>query len=308
MLKYKLDVMLNYFGVNFKTYGTFPTYCTYDSNDPLNYYLSQSHRAFFDGPYDELGIPLFRYKDRLEYYPIFISMYALGHLENGRKIKNEREIDIFRKISDYFISHQDQNGRWMTLPPVKKFGIRGPWPSAMAQGLVISCLVRAYRLFNDNRYYDAAIKAIEPYKKDHSEGGVASQHDGDLYFEEYPSSHKSRVLNGFIFAIWGLRDIMLLSDDNDVRKLYNEGMSTLKKVISNYDIGYWSLYNLSDGLKNPATVPYHKLHIRQLEVLYAITQIDMFDYYRNLWTDYLSNRINALRTLPSKLLWIITHL
>ncbi len=101
---------------------------------------------------------------------------------------------------------------------------------------------------------------------------------------------------------------MLLSDNNDIRQLYDEGINTLKKVISNYDIGYWSLYNLSDGLNNPATVPYHKLHIKQLEVLYAVTKIDIFEHYRNLWIDYLSNNNNALRTLPSKFLWIITHL
>ncbi len=71
----------------------------------------------------------------------------------------------------------------------------------MAQGLAISCLVRAFRLFNDARYYEAALKAIEPYKKDYGEGGVACQHDGNLYFEEYPSNRNSRVLNGFIFAI-----------------------------------------------------------------------------------------------------------
>jgi len=62
LLKYKLNVMLNYFGSNLKKYSTYPAFCTYDPSDPIKYYLSQSRRAFFDGPFDGQGIPLFNNK------------------------------------------------------------------------------------------------------------------------------------------------------------------------------------------------------------------------------------------------------
>jgi len=68
-------------------------------------------------------------------------------------------------------------------------------------------------------------------------------------------------------------------------------------------MGYWSLYHIGDGMKNPATIPYHKLHIEQLKAMYDITGQKIFQEYADKWSGYLDNRLNALRTLPQKIGW-----
>ena len=60
-------------------------------------------------------------------------------------------------------------------------------------------------------------------------------------------------------------------------------MLCLTKTIKEYDIGYWSRYNLCKADWYPeidlATITYQHLHILQLELLYRLTENDVFKTY-----------------------------
>jgi hypothetical protein len=234
-------------------------------------------------------------------------MYALGHFELYRQSDSDRNLSIFKKMVDWLVVAQNEHGAWVTNSKVKKFGLFKPWPSAMTQGLAISCLIRAFNVIGDERYNDSAIKALKPYQKSIAEGGVTCIDKGCVFYEEYPSKKCYHVLNGSIFALWGLYDLVRFKSDAEARALYNEGLQTLVEWLPRFDIGYWSLYHISKGLKNPATIPYHRLHINQLDVMYCITGYDIFKKYHKLWSIYLQKPINALRTLPPKVLWTLVH-
>jgi heparosan-N-sulfate-glucuronate 5-epimerase len=307
ILKDKIYNLLEYVGIRSRSYSHSPALKSYDPDDILPYYLNQTKRADYFGPFDASGIPLYKVKRKFVYFPIFISMYALGHLELYRCNATDENLSIFKKNIDWFVLNQNESGEWLTNIKVKKFDILRPWPSAMTQGLAISCLVRAFKVIGDDRYVDCAIKALEPYQKLVEKGGVASIDEGYVFYDEYPSRKYNHVLNGFIFSLWGLYDLIRLNENSKAKSLYDKGFHTLIDCLPRFDISYWSLYHISRGMKNPATIPYHRLHINQLDVMYSISGYDIFKKYQKLWSAYLKKPINALRTLPNKVLWNLIH-
>jgi hypothetical protein len=206
------------------------------------------------------------------------------------------------KVCQWLEHNQTEDGTWISPTQMKKFGLFKPFPSAMVQGLAMSCLCRAYHLTGQNDLLDKAGNALDCFQVDVADGGVTTHHDDYVFYEEYPSPRPHHVLNGFIYALWGLHDLARCGVQK-AQEFYNQGLRTLAAWLPKYDMGYWSLYHLSDGLKNPATVHYHRLHIDQLDVIYQLSHEDIFLNYRDRWRGYLSGRLNAVRTLPHKLVW-----
>ncbi|PIO56549.1 D-glucuronyl C5-epimerase, partial [Teladorsagia circumcincta] len=80
------------------------------------------------------------------------------------------------------------------------------WYSAMAQGHALSLLTRAYAATKNASYLVVASKALDLFEKDASAGGVRNKLFGNDWYEEYPTSPGSYVLNGFIYSLIGLYD------------------------------------------------------------------------------------------------------
>jgi hypothetical protein len=161
------------------------------------------------------------------------------------------------------------------------------------------------QVLGDSKCLDTAVRAIEPFRHDVADNGVTTYHDVGPFYEEYPCKPPCHVLNGFIYAMWGLRDLAQ-QVNADARQLWESGLKTLTAWLPRYDLGYWSLYHLPESPRNPTTVAYHRLHINQLEVMYALTSEPIFKEYADRWRGYLAHRINALRTLPAKVMWKMT--
>jgi len=102
--------------------------------------------------------------------------------------------------------------------------------------------------------------------------------DGGYWYEEYasPSSIRSHVLNGHIFALEGIYELYTLTKDDMARKLFQEEMNELKRHIHEYDAGSWTYY---DRLKNMANWKYHNLHIKQMDYLWKTTGNVLFKKY-----------------------------
>ena len=305
--KDKVLNLLEYLGVRSKSYSHSTSPVDYDPSDPLKYFLNQKSRASYNGPYDDTGIPLFQSQGKLVHFPIFITLYGLGHVELYRTTNNENNLSKSIGVANWLCDYQQNSGVWLTNIKVKKFGLHNPWPSAMGQGLAISMLTRVFQITKNEKYLDKAKKAIQPYQKTYDKGGVAGYIGNLVIYDEYPSSLQCHVLNGFIFALWGLFDISRISGDETARRLYEEGLHTLNKILPMYDTGYWSLYHLAGGIKNPATIPYHRLHVNQLNALYLMTNDSIYKEFADRWQEYLQSRFSALMSLPMKLLWIAAN-
>ncbi|PWB75288.1 hypothetical protein C3F09_02705 [candidate division GN15 bacterium] len=291
-----------YFGVRSTHYYHASTPSTYDPADPLVYYVDESARAAYTRRFDAQGIPLYVEGRSAVHLPVFLCFYALGHLEIYRKQKNDESLARFLKIADWLAANQNGDGVWLNPLPNRKFGLHQPSPSAMIQGLAISCLHRAAMVADNRRFHEAAAAALMAYGKDVRHGGVATVTDGHVFYEEYPSNACPHVLNGFLYAMWGLWDLAR-TGNGMAADLYNQGFRTFIEWLPRYDMGFWSRYNLSNGPDNPATLHYHRLHIDQLTVMHQISAHDLIREYRDKWQGYLDNRWNPLRTLPKKLRW-----
>ncbi len=295
--------LLEYFGIKSGSYYHASTRPTFDPDDLLAYYLDQSLRADYTGPFDGDGVPLYVFRDHQDYLPVLIGFYALGHLEQYRQNRSDENRAIFLKVADWFVSHQEADGTWRSDFAMPRFKLPPRIPSAMVQGVAISCLVRAHLVAGTADYLEAATNALAPFHIDVSDGGVTSREGGQPFYEEYPSDPCHHVFNGFLYAMWGLQDLVRLDGNAEARELYDAGLATYIDWLPRFDTGYWSLYHLSGGAPNPATIHYHRLHLDQLEVMHALTGEQVFEDYRQRWQGYLNGRFNALRTLPAKLRW-----
>ena len=91
------------------------------------------------------------------------------------------------------------------------------------------------------------------------------------------------VLNGWIFAQFGLYDFSLASNDKKYKDLLKKSLTTLKTHIQEYDCGYWSKYDEKKMIASPF---YHKLHIAQLSALRMIDDSDIWKTYLNKFSIY----------------------
>ena len=157
------------------------------------------------------------------------------------------------------------------------------WYSAMAQGQAMSLLTRMYRTTKNSAYLNSAIQALKLFNKNSSEHGVRTYFlDRFIWFEEYPTTPSSYVLNGFIYALFGLYDlsqtcsVTKFEECSESSALFESGIKSLKQLLPFFDTGSGTIYDLRHfSLKsapNLARWDYHTTHINQL--LYLNTILD----------------------------------
>lgn len=217
-------------------------------------------------------------------------------------VQSAAHMDHFYNGARWFVNHQDSRGGWpimvtrklipdvMELPP--------GWYSAMAQGHGISTLVRAYLKSKDTAYLSAAVKALDLFEISSAQGGVKAKFANTYdWYEEYPTTPSSFVLNGFIYSLFGLYDLKQIVTGGPLEKvtrLYNEGMKSLKAMLLMYDSGFGTFYDLrhvSVGIApNRARWDYHTTHISQMLQLAKMDGDELFTNTAKRWTDYMNGK------------------
>lgn len=280
------------------------------------YYMLFAQKADYKGHYDSSGVPKLDYHGALglQYNPIAIAQYGLGNYNLWRRSADAHRKRKFFLVADWLCSHLEPNS---TGIPVwnhhfnweYRDTLKAPWYSALAQGQGISVLVRAHKESGDCRYLNAAHAALASFQHSITEGGVAfTDESGDLWFEEYIVSPPTHILNGFIWALWGVYDYALATKDNAAKELFARGVRTLLHNLERYDLGFWSLYEQS-GTRLPmvASAFYHRLHIVQLHVMHRLTGEQDFTRIADRWESYLRSGACRARALFYKALFKICH-
>jgi hypothetical protein len=153
----------------------------------------------------------------------------------------------------------------------------------MAQGEAISFYLRMFQASGNETLLRRAKEAARFLSVDVVSGGVRRfDENGDLWFEEYPSSQPSFVLNGFIYTMFGLWDLWRVTRDKETRAEFDRCVITLGKNLHKYDVGYWSLY---DQLKGELVRYYYQknVHVPQMDVLHRLTGAAVFEEFRGRW-------------------------
>ena len=265
--------------------------------------------------FDRNGIPVNRtYVDvsdqEFVYFPITIGQLGLAVFHTWLRSKKEGDKERFLKFADWFADKKNYDTdetlgiRWLTHVPLPQYKNPGPWQSAFSQSRGLSILLRAYQLTGKSEYAEIAERAIEPFLHSVEKGGVSSQTAWGPFYEEYTAAFPTLVLNGMIFSLCGVYDFVRVFPENEkAQKVFRDGIGTLERILPEYDLGFWSKYNLcSDACYpriDPATIAYQRLHVDQLNMLHRLTGKDIFAEYAYLFSRQ-DTFINALKMYKLK--------
>lgn len=271
-----------------------------------HYYIDFIETKYIHGKkyyhFDKNGIPLFNgyYADWKYYDPIFISQFALGAHQYYLNTKDIDSKNIFIKCADWLEANLKKHGDFYYWEfnyenPFYPRGIyKVPNFSSMAQGEGASVLLRVFSLTKNDKYLEAAKKAITPVFYDISEGGISVVDDAKYIFpQEYPTNPPTNILNGAIFTYLGIYDFYRVTGDSDVKKYCDIIVNSIANNLENYDTGYWSSYCTWPQCLAPPY--YNSVHVNQLQLLYLITNNKKFLHYSKKFEAYQRNWINRTR-------------
>lgn len=272
------------------------------------YYMNFDEKAGYSLTDDD-GVPMLNYRGAigLQYNPIAIAQWGLGNFNLLHRNNDSVAQSNFLKASDWLCEQLDRNSNGI---PVWNHNfdweyrctLRAPWYSGLAQGQGISLLVRAHAETNDQRYLSSAERAFQSFLVSTDQGGVTfTDADGNLWFEEYLVSPPTHILNGFIWAAWGVYDYFVATGSLQAKTLFEQSVKTLVSNLDHYDLGFWSLYEQS-GTRLPmiASPFYHRLHITQLRIMQRLTGEAAFGDCADRWHAYARSRSNRTRALCYK--------
>ena len=280
------------------------------------YYMTFEEKALYPGPFDDNGIPLLDYHGTIgkQYYSIAISQYALGNYNLFKKTGKSEYFEKFLTNSQWLLDNltQTKHGTylWAHTFDFEYFRpLKAPWHSGLAQGQGLSGLVRAYTETGESKYEDAADHVYQTLALPIAEGGVIYRDDeGHDWIEEYLVDPPTHILNGFIWALWGIYDYFLLTKKEEVLKLFDSYVDTIVKNLPQYDSGFWSYYELTpQRIKCLASNFYHRLHIVQLRTMHEMTGQPSFAQYAEKWSRYLDNPLCRNLALAYKAAFKLTY-
>lgn len=287
------------------------------SSDRLGeYYMAFREKADYAGPHDSSGIPMLDYHGAIgkQYNPIAIAQWGLANYNAALATDTVSRWQKCRAAADWMCANLEQNlsGLWVWHHHFDweyRDRLKAPWYSGLAQGQGISLLLRVHHSTPEQKYLQAAERAFVPLTRPISSGGVLFEDDAqNLWIEEYIVDPPTHILNGFIWALWGVFDYWLARGDDCARQIFERGVATLVLNLPRYDAGYWSLYEQSgirvDMLASPF---YHRLHIVQLRIMARLTGKAVFAEFADRWEAYARGTRNRLRALAGKSLFKLLY-
>jgi len=272
------------------------------------YYMLFHDKADYAGHHDSAGIPMLDYHGAigLQYNPIAIAQWGLANYNRFCETDDNTRWQKTLKAADWLCANLEQNshGLWVWNHHFDwdyRDTLKAPWYSGLAQGQGISLLLRAHAHAGHEKYLRAAERAFVPLTRFITEGGVLFEDGRDLWIEEYLVDPPTHILNGFLWALWGVFDFWLARADVSAKDLFDRGVTTLSHNLPRFDTGYWSLYEQSGTrLKMLASPFYHRLHIVQLRLMARLTGNNVFADVAGRWEGYAQRRGNRARALIEK--------
>ncbi len=228
----------------------------------------------------EKGIPLVEMNGEKREFSITIFNYGIGLLDlyhNG-----EENIDKIKSVLAWALKNQEADGAWRNYYDVPFLKLKKGWSSAMGQGLAISFIVRCHYLglLNSNETAKVIDNAFS-----HMLSEDLNQKTPFGYILQEFGGTETNVLNGFIFALWGIWDYENFKKTDNV---FNDFIPSLKNLILNSN--YFSNWSYYSSTKIISSSFYHQLHIDMLKSVYSLTGQNFFLQKANKWKRGLKYR------------------
>ncbi|MBN2410595.1 hypothetical protein JXQ31_02810 [candidate division KSB1 bacterium] len=240
--------------------------------------------SFDDYTQDKAGVILFEWEGNTYYNSTQISQKMLQFLQSYDRTKDVKYINETKKFAEKMVSRaivQDSafyfpfDFNWHLKERVLE--LEPPWYCGMAQGQALSAFIRLYDASKDDRYLKLANKiqkSLTLIKGNYDPWVIYIDQERYYWIEEYPEECPNHVLNGFIFALFGLYDHYRFTNDSTSLHLLKAGITTVVDHIEGWrkpgDISkYTYKYHITSGF-------YHTVHVKLLEKLFQITDDPFF--------------------------------
>jgi D-glucuronyl C5-epimerase C-terminus len=153
--------------------------------------------------------------------------------------------------------------------------LHAPWYSALAQAQALSAFVRLSNLTGDPAWRaaaDATFASLLVVPSTDQPWVSWIDGDGYLWMEEYPRlpvDVSERVLNGTIFAIFGIYDYLRLTNDPDAAALFDGEVATVEHYFPQWRVaGHPAYYSLGHLIQN---AHYHPVVVAEFRCLAKLT-------------------------------------
>jgi hypothetical protein len=254
-----------------------------------------------DGLMDSAGVRVFRMNGstRTWQHPVGQAHYSLRNLDAYRLTRQRPYLERAIRNAQRMIDNRVESAGGWFFPYDFDFSVHGdttmtlraPWYSGMAQGMALSAFVRLHRETGQAGWRAAADATfasllIAPAADQPWTSWVDG--NGRLWLEEYPrwpTGASEMVLNGHLYAAFGLYDYFRLSGNTQAYQAFCAALATVDTYLPRFRRVAWaSAYSLAHGLPSAT---YHQHHVDQLLHLQQMTGLGRYaDWATTLRADY----------------------
>jgi hypothetical protein len=245
---------------------------------------------------DSAGIVLYNIDGEYYYQPVQIVhklfLYLDGYYMTDDVAYLDRAEQYAAKLLE--LSELRNNARYFPynfnfpLHKIETDMMRAPWYSGMAQGEILNAFVRLYIATEQVRYLEIAheiFRSLIQFKGQYYPWTVDMDNSDYYWIEEYPLPISTQTINGFGYAVYGLYEYYLVTQDKTAEKLLKASLATLLHYFPQYRVpGEPSYYCLYHRIQHER---YHRVHFWQMEYFYRITGHPGFKtLYEQFYSDF----------------------
>lgn len=243
---------------------------------------------------DEDGMPLKLYKGNYYEHPVLLAQAGLEWLACYRDGNDTWYLDHAITAGHHLVDLSHGFDGAMFFPYHFDYSVHGnkanamvaPWYSGMAQGQVLSLFSRLGELTSEAEWQEAAAATLLSFNfvNGKSEPWIIDiDEDNSTWIEEYPIEQEKHVLNGFMFAMFGLYDYYAWQGDAFAKKVFLQSLHTLRLNVESFrNPGAISVYCLAHRRNSNG---YHPIHIGQLQAMTRMTNDPYFSSVADLFAE-----------------------
>lgn len=233
--------------------------------------------------------------DEVVYHPVNSAWYISQMLSSYRTSQIQEYLDRAVATAQFLVDGaetDDKGALWFPYHfshDVGELRMGTPWYSGMAQGMMTSVFVNLFETTGGEEWKKLAAQTIKSFDQPKTDTGPwfynvkVLENKKFVYYEEYPAladEQNAHVVNGHIYALYGLYDYYRITGDEHVLWLFDVGATSVRDSFGSYrNPGQPSWYAMTyfgrSVWSNPQT--YHKGVIKQLQQLGDMTGDVEFD-------------------------------
>lgn len=242
--------------------------------DGKSYYIDFSGKVNWKGDMiEEVPVLFIPSLNRYVAHPGMVLQYGLGSIDMYFLSGKKEFKDNIQKVTNWLLKHCNEDGSYDNYVKELKNDSTIKYysnNSAMTQGEVLSFVTRIIKFNLVEQDDEILYKLLDIVYKNLispiSKGGGTLYNNDKVILCEYCREDDYIVLNGWVFAIFGILDYSIMTGDEKIKMFLIKTTTTLSEYLNTFIVtnDNWSYYDNKKRLCSPM---YQLTHINQLDAL-----------------------------------------